>query len=105
MKLTTLILPLTILLSVNAGNSGGNSDLNFGTHKPGSGTFIGNLYMHTLGHVVTDFPKYLMDFAKTGDLFGFITTILKFALYHNPVYLLQDIGGGLMNQVKGGRLV
>ncbi|KXN71069.1 hypothetical protein CONCODRAFT_70134 [Conidiobolus coronatus NRRL 28638] len=106
MKLTTFLIPLTLVLSASCQhNHGSGSDVNFGTHQPGSGTLIGNIYMHTLGHFVSDFPKYIMDLAKTGDIFGFLMTLIKFVLYHNPINLLQDIGGGIVNQVKGGKLV
>ena len=102
MKLVTLLLPLTILLSISAhgedgGGHGGHNTMDFGNHQAGTGNLIENIYMHTLGHFITDFPKYLIELAKTGDIFGFLLTLIKFVLYHNPVNLLQDFGGGPIN--------
>ncbi|KXN71068.1 hypothetical protein CONCODRAFT_6301, partial [Conidiobolus coronatus NRRL 28638] len=38
-------------------------------HKAGSGNPISNLYMHTIGHFINDFPQYIGQLAK-GDILG-----------------------------------
>ncbi|KXN71067.1 hypothetical protein CONCODRAFT_70133 [Conidiobolus coronatus NRRL 28638] len=67
-------------------------------HKPGEGSVLGNMYMHTLGHAVDDVPLYVQGLAQ-GDILGTVGKLVKFALYHNPVNLAKDFGGG---QLLGG---
>jgi hypothetical protein len=67
-------------------------------HKPGEGSVLENMYMHTLGHAVDDVPLYVQGLAQ-GDVLGTVGKLVKFALYHNPINLAKDFGGG---QLLGG---
>jgi hypothetical protein len=104
MNLTKLLLTTFTLTLIQSAPTPTPSNDGFGNllnHKTGDGGIVNNAYMHTIGHVFSDIPDYLATLAK-GDLVGFITKLLRFVVYHNPVNLAADFGGGqLLNAVNG----